>query len=89
MSAADERRRVAGRLERRDAGHGHEGRSAEHGNCDIDRTRPTDEEDRGVEIVVIPVPGDPRGIGRGSGVRRRNDPDEEGRDEHRDAPAAR
>jgi hypothetical protein len=59
--------------------HGHEERSGVDRNRDMDRTRAGDEDHGIVEIVVIPVPGDPRGIGR-VGVGGWDDPDEEGDD---------
>ena len=57
------------------------------GNRDMDRAGASDEDHGVVEIVVIPVPGDPRGVG-GVGVGGRDDPDEEGGDkEHETAPS--
>src|SRR6185369_17734709 len=61
---------------------GGEERFATDRSPDVDGARGHDDDDRVVEVVVIPVPGEPRGIG-GVRIRNRREPDE-GRNEDRD-----
>ena len=67
---------------------GREERFAIDRSPDVDGPRGHDAEEGVVEVVVIPVPGEPRGIGSVR-IRHWREPEEQGRNEERDDGAGR